>query len=304
MKLEPNGVLVLDKDRGMTSHDCVFKLRKLFQTKKVGHTGTLDPEVTGVLPICLGRATKLSRFITDEGKRYVAEVTIGTATMTEDAHSEVVEQKDVAPNGLDEAQIDEAMRQLIGTIEQIPPYYSAVKVNGKKLYEYARKGQTVERPRRMVEIHRLERTSGLTFEEGVCRFRMEIDCGKGTYIRTLAVQIGEKLGYPAHMSELRRTSSGSFEEAHAVSLETLQALETIEERMAHVIPLEDVIKRWPAITIPKNRERYIRNGGKLNGVSLEFELFTVYNEEGIPLALYRRQDGTTDATVEVMLAID
>ncbi|WP_251025579.1 tRNA pseudouridine(55) synthase TruB [Exiguobacterium sp. s195] len=304
MKLEPNGVLVLDKDAGMTSHDCVFKLRKLFQTKKVGHTGTLDPEVTGVLPICLGRATKLSRFITDEGKRYVAEVTIGTATMTEDAHGEVVAQKSVTPNDLDESQIDEAMRQLTGMIEQIPPYYSAVKVNGKKLYEYARKGQTVERPRRTVEIHRLERTSELTFEADVCRFRMEIDCGKGTYIRTLAVQIGEKLGYPAHMSELRRTSSGTFEEENAVSLETLQSLETVEERLAHVIPLEDVIKRWPAITIPENREHYIRNGGKLNGVSLEFELFTVYNEEGIPLALYRRQEGTTDATVEVMLAID
>lgn len=302
--MEPNGVLVLDKDRGMTSHDCVFKLRKLFQTKKVGHTGTLDPEVTGVLPICLGRATKLSRFITDEGKRYVAEVTIGTATMTEDAHGEVVEKKIVSPNELTEAQIDEAMRQLIGTIEQIPPYYSAVKVNGKKLYEYARKGQTVERPRRMVEIHRLERTSELTFEGDVCRFQMVIDCGKGTYIRTLAVQIGEKLGYPAHMSELRRTSSGSFNEATAVSLETLQALETVEKRMAYVIPLEEVIKRWPMITIPQKRERYIRNGGKLNDVSLEFELFTVYNEEGIPLALYRRQEGTTDATVEVMLAID
>ncbi|WP_251129442.1 MULTISPECIES: tRNA pseudouridine(55) synthase TruB [unclassified Exiguobacterium] len=304
MKLEPNGVLVLDKDRGMTSHDCVFKLRKLFHTKKVGHTGTLDPEVTGVLPICLGRATKLSRFLTDEGKRYVAEVTIGTATMTEDAHGEVVEQKLIAENELDEDQIDEVMSRLIGTIEQVPPYYSAVKVNGKKLYEYARKGQTVERPRRMVEIHRLERTSALAFEDGVCRFRMEIDCGKGTYIRTLAVQIGEKLGYPAHMSELRRTSSGSFEESGAVSLDALQAFDTVEERMAHVVPLEDVIKRWPAITIPKNREHYIRNGGKLNGISLEFDLFTVYNEEGIPLALYRRQDGTTDATVEVMLAID
>ncbi len=302
--MEPNGVLVLDKDSGMTSHDCVFKLRKLFQTKKVGHTGTLDPEVTGVLPICLGRATKLSRFITDEGKRYVAEVTIGTSTMTEDAHGEIVEQKSVAMSEIDAARIDEAMRQLTGTIEQIPPYYSAVKVNGKKLYEYARKGQTVERPRRLVEIHRLERTSELAFEGGVCRFNMAIECGKGTYIRTLAVQIGEKLGYPAHMSELRRTSSGSFDETMAVSLETLQALDTVEERLAYVIPLEDVIKRWPALTIPKNRERYIRNGGKLNDVSLEFELFTVYNEEGIPLAIYKRQEGTTDATVEVMLAID
>ncbi len=302
--MEPNGVLILDKDSGMTSHDCVFKLRKLFQTKKVGHTGTLDPEVTGILPICLGRATKLARFLTDEGKRYVAEVTIGTATMTEDAHGEVVERQVIHPDEFTPAQVDEALQRLTGTIEQIPPYYSAVKVNGKKLYEYARKGQTVERPRRMVEIHRLERTSELTFEEDVCRFRIEVDCGKGTYIRTLAVQVGELLGFPAHMSELRRTRSGAFEETDAVTLGTLQEMESIEERLEHVIPLEEVVKRWPSLTIAANRERYIRNGGKLNNVSLEFDLFTVYNEEGIPLALYRRQEGTTDATVEVMLAID
>lgn len=302
--MEPTGVLILDKDSGMTSHDCVFKLRKLFQTKKVGHTGTLDPEVTGVLPICLGRATKLSRFLTDEGKRYVAEITIGTATLTEDAHSEVVEQKRVESEAFTTAEIDDALKRLTGTIEQIPPYFSAVKVNGKKLYEYARKGQTVERPRRIVEIHRIERTSDLVFEDGVCRFRIDVECGKGTFIRTLAVQIGEGIGYPAHMSDLRRTKSGSFDEAAAVTLETLMALETVEERMRYVIPLEDVIKRYPSVTIPANRERYIRNGGRLNDVSLEFELFTVYNEEGIPLALYRRLDGTTDAIVEVMLTID
>ncbi|OGX77942.1 tRNA pseudouridine(55) synthase TruB [Exiguobacterium sp. SH31] len=302
--MEPTGILILDKDSGMTSHDCVFKLRKLFQTKKVGHTGTLDPEVTGVLPICFGRATKLSRFLTDEGKRYVAEVTIGTATMTEDAHGEVVAQTDVAPDAFTGEDVDRVLGTLIGSIEQVPPYFSAVKVNGKKLYEYARKGQTVERPRRIVKIHRLERTNEPVFEDGVCRFRIDVECGKGTFIRTLAVQIGEGLGYPAHMSDLRRTRSGTFDERDAVTLAELATLETVEARAERLIPLEDVIKRWPSINIPANRERYIRNGGRLNDVSLEFELFTVYNEEGIPLALYRRLDGTTDATVEVMLTID
>ncbi|WP_173647406.1 MULTISPECIES: tRNA pseudouridine(55) synthase TruB [unclassified Exiguobacterium] len=304
MNVEPTGILILDKDSGMTSHDCVFKLRKLFQTKKVGHTGTLDPEVTGVLPICFGRATKLSRFLTDEGKRYVAEVTIGTATMTEDAHGEVVAQTDVAPDAFTGEDVDRVLGTLIGSIEQVPPYFSAVKVNGKKLYEYARKGQTVERPRRIVKIHRLERTNEPVFEDGVCRFRIDVECGKGTFIRTLAVQIGEGLGYPAHMSDLRRTRSGTFDERDAVTLAELATLETVEARAERLIPLEDVIKRWPSINIPANRERYIRNGGRLNDVSLEFELFTVYNEEGIPLALYRRLDGTTDATVEVMLTID
>lgn len=302
--MEPTGVLILDKDSGMTSHDCVFKLRKLFHTKKVGHTGTLDPEVTGVLPICFGRATKLARFLTDEGKRYVAEVTIGTATMTEDAHGEIVEQKLVEQHAFTSEDVDDVLRSLTGEIEQIPPYYSAVKVNGKKLYEYARKGQTVERPRRIVQIQNLKRTSEVVIEGDVCRFRIDVECGKGTFIRTLAVQIGERLGYPAHMSDLRRTRSGSFDEKDAITLSTIRELEEVEARMEKLIPLEEIIKRWPSMTIPVNRERYIRNGGRLNNVSLEFELFTVYNEEGIPLALYRRQDGTTDATVEVMLTID
>lgn len=302
--MEPTGVLILDKEAGMTSHDCVFKLRKLFQTKKVGHTGTLDPEVTGVLPVCFGRATKLARFITDEGKRYAAEVTIGTATMTEDAHGEVVASKEVVPNVFDEAAVEEVLKGLTGSLEQIPPYYSAVKVNGKRLYEYARKNQEVERPRRIVQIDRLIRTTPLHFEEGVCRFRIDVSCGKGTYIRTLAVQIGEALGYPAHMSELRRVSSGSFEEGQAITLRELAELETVEERMEHLIPLETVVAKFPSMHIQANRERYVRNGGKLNNVPLEFDVFTVYNENEVPLALYRRIEGTTDASVEVMLAID
>ncbi|QNR21430.1 tRNA pseudouridine(55) synthase TruB [Exiguobacterium sp. Helios] len=302
--MEPIGVLPLDKPAGMTSHDCVFRLRRLFQTKKVGHTGTLDPEVTGVLPICLGRATKLARFITDEGKKYVAEVTIGYATTTEDAHGETVQETPVPPDAFTEQQVDEILNQLTGQLEQTPPYYSAVKVNGKKLYEYARKGIEVERPTRIVQIDTLDRTSELTFEDGVCRFQIEIACGKGTYIRTLAVEIGERLGYAAHMSELRRTSSGAMSETEAVTLATLEACETVEERMQYVLPIEQVIQKWPRLTVDAETAARVLNGAKLAGIPVEFERFTVYNEEGIPLAIYRLDSEINMGRVEVMLQID
>ncbi|HAB34338.1 MULTISPECIES: tRNA pseudouridine(55) synthase TruB [unclassified Exiguobacterium] len=302
--MEPIGVLPLDKPAGMTSHDCVFRLRRLFQTKKVGHTGTLDPEVTGVLPICLGRATKLARFITDEGKRYAAEVTIGFATTTEDAHGETVRETAVEPGTITEEAIADILTQLTGEIEQTPPYYSAVKVNGKKLYEYARKGIEVERPTRIVRIDRLERTSDLVFEGGLCRFRLDIACGKGTYIRTLAVEIGERLGYAAHMSELRRTGSGAIAETDTVTLETLESYETVEERMQHVLPIEHVIQKWPRLTVDASTAQRVLNGAKLTSIPVEFELFTVYNEEDVPLALYRRLPEEQVARVEVMLQID
>ncbi|WP_026832669.1 tRNA pseudouridine(55) synthase TruB [Exiguobacterium undae] len=302
--MEPIGVLPLDKPAGMTSHDCVFRLRRLFQTKKVGHTGTLDPEVTGVLPICLGRATKLARFITDEGKRYAAEVTIGYATTTEDAHGETVRETPVEPGAISQEDIDGILQQLTGQLQQTPPYYSAVKVNGKKLYEYARKGIEVERPTRIVQIDTLERTSEVTFEKNVCRFRIEIACGKGTYIRTLAVEIGERLGYAAHMSDLRRTSSGAMSETEAVTLATLEACETVEERMQYVLPIEQVIQKWPRLTVDAETAGRVLNGGKLSGIPVEFDRFTVYNEEGTPLAIYRLDPDIKMGRVEVMLQID
>ncbi|EHL2530630.1 tRNA pseudouridine(55) synthase TruB, partial [Listeria monocytogenes] len=153
-----NGIIPLWKERGMTSHDCVFKLRKILHTKKVGHTGTLDPEVEGVLPICIGRATKLAEYVTDEGKVYVAEITLGKSTTTEDATGETVMTKELADISADELQA--ALTKLTGKITQIPPMFSAVKVNGKKLYEYARAGIEVERPSRQVDIYSLTRLDG------------------------------------------------------------------------------------------------------------------------------------------------
>lgn len=213
-----NGIINLKKEAGMTSHDAVFKLRKILGTKKIGHGGTLDPDVVGVLPIAVGKATRMVEFMQDEGKVYEGEITLGYSTTTEDASGEIVAETPVlAP--LDEKLVDEAIASLTGPITQIPPMYSAVKVNGRKLYEYARAGEEVERPVRQVTIYEFTRIGEIGYEEGLARFRFRVKCSKGTYIRTLSVELGQKLGYAAHMSHLTRTSAAGLSLDDALTLE-------------------------------------------------------------------------------------
>ena len=216
-----NGIINLKKETGMTSHDAVFKLRKILGTKKIGHGGTLDPDVVGVLPIAVGKATRMVEFMQDEGKVYEGEITLGYSTTTEDASGEVVAETPVlAP--LDEKLVDEAIASLTGPITQIPPMYSAVKVNGRKLYEYARAGQEVERPERQVTIYSFERTSPICYEDKLASFTFRVKCSKGTYIRTLSVDLGEKLGYAAHMSHLTRTSAAGLQLDDALTLNEIE----------------------------------------------------------------------------------
>lgn len=280
------GILALKKPAGMTSHDCVGKIRRIFSTKKVGHTGTLDPEVTGVLPICIGRATKIAEYMSDYGKEYIGEVTLGFSTETEDAHGEKVEEKQVEEN-IDFGKIREVLQSLTGEIEQVPPMYSAVKVNGKKLYEYARQGIQIERPKRKVTIHELELLNTDDFlrkEKPVFSFRVK--CSKGTYVRTLAVAIGEKLGYPAHMSSLIRTASGPFELNDCVTFEELENTELPLEN--YLFPLERGISHFPMWTVDEETEVQVRNGSVLpKPKELEQSPFGVYNEEGKCLAIYQ-----------------
>ena len=217
-KQHMNGIINLKKEAGMTSHDAVFKLRKILGTKKIGHGGTLDPDVVGVLPIAVGKATRMVEFMQDEGKVYEGEITLGYSTTTEDASGEVVAETPVL-SPLDEKLVDEAIASLTGPITQIPPMYSAVKVNGRKLYEYARAGQEVERPERQVTIYSFERTSPISYEDKLARFTFRVKCSKGTYIRTLSVDLGEKLGYAAHMSHLTRTSAAGLNLEDALTLE-------------------------------------------------------------------------------------
>lgn len=255
-----DGILPLWKEKGMTSHDCIFKLRKILGTKKVGHTGTLDPNVEGVLPICIGRATKVAEYITDSGKEYIAFVSIGTSTETEDADGAIVA-SDLSLKRVTKNELEDALAQLTGEVIQIPPMYSAVKVNGRKLYEYARKGIEVERPERTVLIHEIELLDAIDLYEGeVIQFCIRIACGKGTYIRTLAVQIGDLLGYPAHMASLVRTASGNFREDDCRTLDEVKGLQEKGEITTILRPLEDALSDFQKVEIGEELYDKVLNG--------------------------------------------
>ena len=253
-----NGIINLKKEAGMTSHDAVFKLRKILGTKKIGHGGTLDPDVVGVLPIAVGKATRLVEFMQEEGKVYEGEITLGCSTTTEDASGDILERTPVTEL-LEEALIDEAMESMTGEIRQIPPMYSAVKVNGRKLYEYARAGQEVERPERQVTIYSFERTSPIFYEDEQARFRFRVKCSKGTYVRTLSVDLGAKLGLASHMSQLTRTSSAGM------SLDDALTLDEIAERVAtedfsFLYPLELGTGNLPKIELTEEQLEEVRHG--------------------------------------------
>lgn len=231
-----DGILPLWKPKGFTSHDCVMIIRRLFKTKKVGHTGTLDPEVEGVLLICIGQATKIVPYLTNTKKVYEAEVMLGRSTETEDGQGKTIEEEEVV-NPPDHEAVENMLQSFVGTITQVPPMYSAVKVNGKKLYEYARGNEPVERPERQVTVYDITRLPQR--EQNPQYFRMRVVCSKGTYIRTLCVDMGRALGYPAHMSELTRTQTGPFSKKNTV---TFDMIETAIENDKQDQLLEPIIK--------------------------------------------------------------
>ncbi|MGD6772338.1 tRNA pseudouridine(55) synthase TruB [Staphylococcus simulans] len=281
------GILPVFKERGLTSHDVVFKLRKILHTKKVGHTGTLDPEVNGVLPICVGGATKVSDYIMEMGKAYQATVTVGVSTTTEDQTGEVLETK-VVSKDLTADKIDEAILSFVGEIEQIPPMYSSVKVNGRKLYEYARNNETVERPKRKVRIYEIERNSEIRYKDDTCSFDIFIRCGKGTYIRTLATDIGRALGYPAHMSQLTRVESGGFSIDESLTLDQIDELYKQEALQEKLFPIEYGLKGLPHIQIDDpNIKKRILNGQKFykNEFSEAIDEVTVMEDKETEKAL-------------------
>lgn len=254
------GILPLWKEAGMTSHDCVFKLRKILKMKRIGHTGTLDPDVEGVLPICLGQATKVAEYVMAQGKAYQAVVSLGTSTTTEDASGEVVEQHGASIR-VSREQLLDVLQKLTGTIIQTPPMYSAVKVNGRRLYEYAREGKVIERPSREVTIHQLDLLDESSEWNGDnIQFSIEVHCSKGTYIRTLAVQIGELLGVPAHMAKLTRIQAGGFSSSEAYTLAQVQEMVETNELETIIQPIERALKEWPYHEIPASLEKGFANG--------------------------------------------
>lgn len=279
-----NGVLLLNKPRGMTSHDCVMKVRKLLGTKKVGHTGTLDPDVDGVLPICIGSATKLVQFLTAQTKEYIGEVTIGYSTTTEDASGEIVDSR-VVSQEFSNVEIEEMLKSMIGTQTQTPPMYSAVKVNGRKLYEYARAGMEVERPQRQVTISQLDLLGDLHHTSGLLKFKFKICGSKGIFIRTVAVTIGEKLGYPAHMSDLTRIASGHFK------LEDSVTFEEIEAGQFSLLTISEALVEFSTISVDNWVEKLVRNGVKLREEqitpTMKTGMFLITSQNGNPLSIHK-----------------
>ena len=248
------GVLIINKHQGVTSHKIVQIIRKLYNTRRVGHTGTLDPMATGVLPVLIGRAVKASDFLTAEDKEYSAEMTLGLETDTEDITGTVLAESDEIPSP------DEVIRvcqSFLGETEQIPPMYSALKIGGQKLVDIAREGGTVERAPRKIRIENIE-CEKITPKV----YRLRVSCSKGTYIRTLCADIGKKLGCGAVMSSLERTRSASFTLEASHTIEELENLSQ-EERAALVIPTESLFADLPAVNINDFYTKLIKGGTEL-----------------------------------------
>lgn len=259
-----DGIIPLYKERGMTSFACVSRLRQILKTKKIGHSGTLDPGVAGVLPICVGNATKVVDYLMQSGKQYQGELLIGFATTTQDLDGDKIEEK-VVTDEIPTSEILAAMNSLTGTIVQIPPMYSAVKVNGKKLYEYARAGETVERPKRQVTISKFELLSSKYDEENKQqRIRFNVECSKGTYIRTLVVDLARKLGYPGVMSLLTRLKSGGFTLDQTLSLDDVRDAVATQTLQQYLYPLDYALKDYPQLTIQVAQWKKVQNGGWLS----------------------------------------
>ncbi|HET7521913.1 MAG TPA: tRNA pseudouridine(55) synthase TruB [Bacillales bacterium] len=284
-----NGILPLYKPKGMTSHDCVAKIRKLTRQRKIGHTGTLDPDAVGVLPICLGKATKIVQYMSADTKMYEAEITLGTSTTTEDRSGEVVAEQNIG-RPLAREEIVAALRKWTGPIEQTPPMYSAVKVRGKRLYEYAREGIEVERPKRAVTIFELTLLDDRRqFSGERISFSVRVRCSKGTYIRTLASDIGATLGYPAHMSQLTRTASGPFTVDDCLTLSEVERSAGDNTLSSKLFPLDKGLSSFKRLVVDEKTAKKIVNGNVLPfPQGMKDGRFTVYNEEGTLLAIYRR----------------
>lgn len=260
-----DGVLLLDKPLGFSSNQALQQVKHLFQAAKAGHTGSLDPLATGLLPICLGEATKFSHFLLDADKSYRAQIRLGVSTVTGDAEGEVLARAEV---NVSQTALAAALTQLTGTIQQIPPMYSALKHQGKALYEYARAGESIERKARTVEIHEICLNQ---FDQD--QLDITVTCSKGTYIRTLAEDIGRILGCGAHLAGLRRLSTGHLGLGDACTLEQLEAL-SIEAREERLLPADIIIKDLPAVNLDADSTHYLMQGQAVwkSGINLPGQL--------------------------------
>ena len=278
-----NGIISIDKPQEWTSNDVVSKLRGVFHTRRIGHGGTLDPMATGVLPVFVGRATRGVEFFEHAQKTYEATLRLGLTTDTEDITGKVLTQ---AQPHITRQELEAALPRFRGEILQVPPMYSALKVDGKKLYELARKGREVERKPRPITIHRLE----LTDFDGR-EAKLTVECSKGTYIRTLCKDIGEALGCGGCMAALRRTRAGEYTAAGSVPLEELlrrhEAGEDVEKLL---MPTDSMFASYPAVTLTPNQEKRLRNGAGFSHTAASGS-YRAYSQSGEFLALCRCEDG-------------
>lgn len=247
-----NGIINVYKEKGYTSHDVVAKLRGILKQKKIGHTGTLDPQAEGVLPVCLGAGTKLCDMLTDKDKEYEAVMLLGVTTDTQDTTGTVLQERPVT---VTEDEVIQAVQSFIGEYEQIPPMYSALKVDGKKLYELAREGKEIERKARKVQI-----LSITILSVELPRVRMRVACSKGTYIRTLCYDIGEKLGCGGCMEELLRTKVGAFTKEEALTLAKLEQIRDEDRLSEYLVSVEEALSQYPPCHMKAVADKLVYNG--------------------------------------------
>jgi len=274
-----NGIVIVDKPENWTSQDVVSKLRGVFKTRRIGHGGTLDPMATGVLPVFVGRATRAVEFFEHAEKTYIATLRFGITTDTEDITGRVLKEKEVS---VTREELETALPKFRGEIDQVPPMYSAIKVNGQKLYELARKGREVERQSRKVTIFQLE-CQDFDGKDA----KLFIHCSKGTYIRTLCKDIGESLGCGGCMAALRRVSAGAYTAEDAVSLESLIATEDPEK---YLLPVDSVFDAYPKAVLTENQEKRCRNGNSFS-LNLTDGTYRVYSKTGAFLMLAKVENG-------------
>lgn len=278
-----NGIIIIDKPADWTSQDVVSKLRGLYHERRIGHGGTLDPMATGVLPVFLGRATRGVEFFESAEKEYIADLRLGITTDTQDTTGTVRSEK---PVSITKEELEAVLSRFTGEIDQIPPMYSALKVNGRKLYELARAGQEIERKPRRITIHELELLEG----DGES-WKLRVRCSKGTYVRTLCHDIGQALGCGGCMAGLRRTFAGIYGIGQAVPLHELMEMSE-EERIGKLLPLDSMFSQYPQTTVSPKQERSIRNGGSFTVHGIGDGTYRVYAPDGSFLSLSRVENGT------------
>jgi tRNA pseudouridine55 synthase len=277
MSITATGILIIDKPAGLTSHDVVHRVRRAMQIRQVGHAGTLDPMATGVLVVCLGQATRISEYLLGHDKTYHATIRLGVETNTYDADGEIIATREVQ---VERAAVEQALAHFVGEIQQVPPMYSAIKRGGQKLYELARQGIEVERAARAVVVRSIE-LRGYQAPDAI----IDVSCSAGTYIRSIAHDLGAALGTGGHLIELRRTASGPFTIDQAIPLETFEAAARADQWHPHLRAIDEALSDWPLVTLAEPDRIRALNGAPIFTLQQAGSRCRAHAEDGQLIAL-------------------